>query len=121
MEQAERAQQEGEFRQAQANEPREELSATSAGEYLDKALNLIGRKMRSAANIMREKAPHEGAATSAFTQASNVLDATGRYMMRERVIDDVGGVVRRYPLRSLGVCFLAGLLVGNATRVARRS
>ncbi len=120
MEQAERAQQEKDFRQEPISEPREESGMGSAGEYLDKALNLIGRKMRGAANIMRERAPQEGTATSAFTQASNVLDATGRYMMRERVIDDVGGVVRRYPLRSLGVCFLAGLLVGNATRIARR-
>lgn len=120
MEQAERAQQDSEYRQESIGEPREESSVGSAGEYLDKALNLIGRKMRSAANIVRERAPQEGAATSAFTQASNALDATGRYMMRERVMDDVGGVVRRYPLRSLGVCFLAGLLVGNATRMARR-
>jgi hypothetical protein len=121
MEQAERAQQESEFRQERINEPKDEVSATSAGEYLDKALNLIGRKMRSAASVMREKTHQEGAATGAFTQASNVLDATGRYMMRERVIDDVGGVVRRHPLRSLGVCFLAGLVVGNVTRMARRS
>ncbi|MEY4701943.1 MAG: hypothetical protein RL326_2130 [Pseudomonadota bacterium] len=120
MEQAERAQQENEVRQESISEPREESGMGSAGEYLDKALNLIGRKMRGAANIMRERAPQEGATTAAFTQASNVLDATGRYMMRERVVDDVGGVVRRYPLRSLGVCFLAGLLVGNATRMARR-
>lgn len=121
MEQVERPQQESESRQERISEPREEVGAHSAGEYLDKALNLIGRKMRNAASIMREKTPQEGPATGAFTQASNVLDATGRYMMRERVIDDVGGVIRRYPLRSLGVCFLAGLFVGNVTRMARRS
>ncbi len=120
MEQREQAQQESQSRYREASESREEPATHSAGEYLDKALNLIGRKMRSAAVIMRERAPHEGPTTGALTQASNVLDATGRYLTRENVVDDVGGVVRRHPLRSLGVCFLAGVLIGNVTRLARR-
>ena len=120
MEQAERAQQEGQERYQESGDTREEAAMLSAGEYLDRALNVIGRKMRSAATIMRERTSQEGAATGALTQASNALDATGRYLTREHVVDEVGGVVRRYPLRSLGVCFLAGLLVGNVTRAVRR-
>lgn len=120
MEQAERARQEGQERYQESGDAQEEAAVLSAGEYLDKALNLIGRKMRGAASIMRERASQEGATAGALTQAKNVLDATGRYLTREHVVDDVGGVVRRYPLRSLGVCFLAGLLVGNVTRAARR-
>lgn len=120
MEQTERAQQEGQARYQAAGESQEEASMLSAGEYLDKALNLVGRKMRSAATLMRERVPQESATAGPLTQASNVLDATGRYLSREHVVDNVGGVVRRHPLRSLGVCFLAGLLVGNVTRMVRR-
>lgn len=98
----------------------EEGAALSAGQYLDKALNLIGKKMRAAASVVKERAPKEGTARSALESASNVLDAAGRYMSQDHVADQVGGVIRRYPLRSLGVCFLFGFVAGSAARALRR-
>jgi len=98
----------------------EEVSSHTAGQYLDKALNLIGAKMRQAATAVKERAPKEGVAKSALETASQALDSTGQYMMREQVGQDIGGVVRRHPLRSLGVCFIAGLVLGNVARSARR-
>ena len=98
----------------------EEGAALSAGQYLDKALHLIGKKMRTAASLVKERSPKEGASRSALESASNVLDATGRYMMRENISENVGGVIKRYPLRTLGVCFVVGFLAGNVTRAIRR-
>jgi hypothetical protein len=100
--------------------PQEELHAQTAGQYLDKALNLIGVKMRQAATLVKERAPREGVAKSALETASQALDSTGRYMMREEVGQEIRGVVRRHPLRALGVCFALGVVFGNVARSLRR-
>jgi hypothetical protein len=106
--------------QGQTRAGYEEVSPHTAGHYLDKALNLIGSKMRQAATLVKDKAPREGVARNAFDTASQALDSTGQYMMREEVGQEIRGVVRRHPLRSLGACFLAGLLLGNVARGMRR-
>jgi hypothetical protein len=98
----------------------ESARAPTAGEYLDKALHLIGSTMRNAATLVKERAPREGVARNALESASKVLDKTGEYMMRERVSGNVGGIVQRYPLRSIGACFLFGLVAGSVMRNARR-
>jgi ElaB/YqjD/DUF883 family membrane-anchored ribosome-binding protein len=99
----------------------DEAQAHSAGQYLDKALNLIGAKMRAAANIVKERAPREDSlAKSALERVSSALDSTGQYMIQEEVTQNLRGVVRRHPLRSLGVCLIAGLALGSLVRAARR-
>lgn len=98
----------------------ESARALTAGEYLDKALHLIGNTMRSAATLVKERAPREGVARNALESASKVLDKTGQYMMRERPSRNLGGLVQRYPLRSVGVCFLFGLVAASVMRNARR-
>ncbi len=97
----------------------EEGQGLSAGQYLDKALNLIGKRMRSAASLVREKGPREGFPRNALESASDVLDSAGRYMMREHPARDVGGLIKRYPGRSLVACFLVGFVAGSASRRVR--
>jgi len=106
--------------QSQSRAGYEDSTTHTAGQYLDKALNLIGSKMRQAATLVKEKTPREGVAKGAMERASNALDSTGEYMMREHVGQNIRGVVRQHPLRSLGVCFLAGLVIGNVARSVRR-
>jgi hypothetical protein len=99
----------------------EELQSHTAGQYLDKAVNLIGAKMRAAANIVKERAPREESlAKSALERVSSALDSTGQYMSQDEVTQNLRGVVRRHPLRSLGVCLLAGVALGSIVRAARR-
>jgi hypothetical protein len=98
----------------------ESARAQTAGEYLDKALHLIGNTMRSAATLVKERSPREGVARNAFESASKVLDRTGQYMMRERSSRNLEGVVQKYPLRAVGVCFLFGLVAGSMMRGVRR-
>ena len=107
-----------------APEP-DELHAHTAGQYLDKALNLIGAKMRQAATLVKERAPREGVTKSALETASQALDTTGKYisgqyMMHEEVGQEIRGVIRRHPLRSLGICFALGVVFGNIARTLRR-
>ncbi len=103
----------------------DELHAHTAGQYLDKALNLIGAKMRQAATLVKERAPREGVTKSALETASQALDTTGKYisgqyMMHEEVGQEIRGVIRRHPLRSLGICFALGVVFGNIARTLRR-
>jgi len=97
----------------------EETQGLSAGQYLDKALNLIGKRMRGAASLVREKGPREGLPRTALESASDVLDSAGRYMMREHPARDVRGLITRYPARSLAACLLIGFVVGSVSRRVR--
>jgi ElaB/YqjD/DUF883 family membrane-anchored ribosome-binding protein len=98
----------------------EESTAQTAGHYLDKALHIIGLKMRQAASVVKERVPREGVARNAMESASRALESTGEYMMRQHPREEMGGVVRRHPLRAVGVCFLFGLIAGSVMRGARR-
>jgi hypothetical protein len=99
----------------------EEVHAHTAGQYLDKALNMIGAKMRAAATLVKERVPREeGVAKSALERVSSALDSTGQYMAREDVTQNIRGMVRKHPLRSLGACLVLGLALGGLVRSARR-
>lgn len=104
-----------------AEQPVENIPARTAGEYLDKALKMLGASMRSAASLVKERSPREqGIARNAFESASKVLEKTGQYMLKEHPSQNVRGIVKRYPLRSVGVCFVAGVLAGSVLRAVRR-
>ena len=99
----------------------EELPAHTAGQYLDKALNLIGAKMRAAATLVKERVPREESlAKSALERVSSALDSTGQYMTQEDVTQNIRGIVRKHPIRSLGVCLIAGVALGSLVRAVRR-
>jgi hypothetical protein len=105
---------------ASSRESFEESTAQTAGQYLDKALNIIGSKMRQAASAVKERVPREGMARNAMESASRALQSTSEYMTREHPREEIRGVIRRHPLRSLGVFFLFGLLAGSVMRGGRR-
>jgi hypothetical protein len=120
-----------------------EIAHYTPGQYLDKAINLVGSKLRQAAGVVREHTPNEGIAKSVVSSTSSALDATGRFILREGSDDGASGdtvsgaegaleakqgeltlpvlsalrkVVRRYPLRALAASALAGFLLGGLTR-----
>jgi hypothetical protein len=101
-----------------------EESVVTAGQYLDKALHLIGNKMRSAATAVRERVPREGVTKGALESASQALESAGDYMsrehLREKVREDLGSAIKRHPVRTLGGCFLVGLAMGGILRAANR-
>jgi uncharacterized protein YjbJ (UPF0337 family) len=96
----------------------QELGATvvsKAGE----ATTVVGEKMGSLANVIRDNAPREGAVATAATTVVDGLESASSYL-REKKFDDVArdvtALVRTYPLPSLllGVCL--GYLLGRRTR-----
>jgi hypothetical protein len=114
------------------------------GQYLDKALNLVGLKLRQAASAVREHTPNEGLAKSVASSTSSALDATGRFILGEGsadgasgvvgdvtgvagsglersqisrpVVEELRAVVRRYPLRALAASALVGFILGDLMR-----
>jgi len=120
-----------------------EVAHYTPGQYLDKALNLVGSKLKQAASVVREHAPNEGLAKSVVSSTSSALDATGRFILREGLGDGAPGsavsgsaealehkqgglsmpvvsgvreIVRRYPLRALAASALAGFILGGLIR-----
>jgi uncharacterized protein YjbJ (UPF0337 family) len=93
-----------------------ELGATAA-KKANEAAPVIGEKMKSLANVIREKAPREGKIGTAATKVAGGLESASSYL-QEKKFDHLGedftGLVRRYPLRSLLIGLGLGfLLVGR--------
>ena len=65
---------------------------------------VIGDKIKSLANGIREKAPREGSVGTTATKVADGLESAGDYLQEKRfehLGEDFWGLVRRYPLRSL--------------------
>jgi hypothetical protein len=93
--------------------------AGTAGERTDDALASVGQGMSSLAGTLRQKAPREGMLGSAAGSVASSLDAGGRYLQQHGVSeigDDLGNLIRQYPIPSLLAVFGVGFLVGSALR-----
>jgi uncharacterized protein YjbJ (UPF0337 family) len=88
----------------------QEVGAVAA-DKVGGATKAVGEKMSSWAGTLRESAPHEGTIGSAAQSVANQLDTTASYLQDTNVdnmVQDVTGLIRRYPLYSM----LVGLGIG---------
>ena len=96
----------------------QELGATAvtkAGE----AATVVGEKMGSLANVIRDNAPREGAVATAATTVVDGLESASSYLQEKKfddVAQDVTALVRAYPLQSLLLGVGLGYLLGRRTR-----
>jgi hypothetical protein len=93
--------------------------AAAAGECAHEGLSTVGEKMSSLAGTIREQAPQEGMIGSAAGAVAQGLDTSGRYLQEHQLRDmlnDLGSIVKSYPLASLGVAFTVGCLFGSLRR-----
>jgi hypothetical protein len=93
--------------------------ASAAQERTEGALSSVGQSMTSLAGTIRERAPHEGPLGTAASTVANQLQSGGRYLQEHGLgdmADDVGGLIRHYPLQSLLVAFGVGWLIGMSSR-----
>ncbi len=98
-------------------------SAAAAATKMAQATSVVGEKIGSLADVIREKAPQEGTVRAAATAVANKLDAAGSYL-QETDLRQVGGdlahLIRRYPLPALliglGIGYLWGRSRGNQQR-----
>jgi hypothetical protein len=76
------------------------------------ATSVVGEKIGSLAEVIREKAPQEGTVRTVATAVANKLDAAGSYL-QEKDLGHLGGdlsrLICRYPLPAL----LIGLGIGH--------
>jgi len=82
-------------------------------------ISAVGEKIGSLADVIREKAPHEGAVGTAATAVAEKLDVAGSYLQEKdlnHVLSDVSSMIRRYPVPSLLVGLGIGYLLARSTR-----
>ena len=96
----------------------QEFGATAANKA-NEAATVVGEKIGSLANVIREKAPREGAVATAATAVVDGLESTSSYL-REKKFDhlakDVTALVRTYPVQSLLLGIGLGYLLARRPR-----
>jgi uncharacterized protein YjbJ (UPF0337 family) len=95
-----------------------ELSSTAVNKA-NEAATVVGEKLDSLANVIRERAPREGSVATAATTVVDRLESAGSYL-REKKFDhlakDVTELVRTYPVQSLLIGVGIGYLLARRTR-----
>jgi uncharacterized protein YjbJ (UPF0337 family) len=95
-----------------------ELSSTAVNKA-NEAAAVVGEKLGSLANVIRERAPREGSVATAATTVVDGLESAGSYL-REKKFDhlakDVTELVRTYPVQSLLIGVGIGYLLARRTR-----
>jgi len=96
----------------------QELSASAANKT-NEAATIVGEKIGSLANVIRENAPHEGAVATAATAVVDGLESASSYLREkkfEHLAKDVTALVRTYPVQSLLIGVGLGYLLARRTR-----
>jgi len=92
-------------------------SAAAAATKVAQAASVVGEKIGSLADVIREKAPQEGTVRTAATVVAKKLDAAGSYL-QEKDLGEMGGdlarLIRRYPLPALLIGLGIGYLWGRS-------
>jgi len=92
-------------------------SAAGAATKVAQAASVVGEKIGSLAEVIREKAPLEGTVRTAATVVAKKLDAAGSYL-QEKDLGEMGGdlarLIRRYPLPALLIGLGIGYLWGRS-------
>jgi hypothetical protein len=79
----------------------------------------VGEKIGSLADVIREKAPHEGTVGTAATAVAEKLNVAGSYLQEKdlnHVLGDVSSMIRRYPVPALLIGLGIGYLLARSTR-----
>jgi ElaB/YqjD/DUF883 family membrane-anchored ribosome-binding protein len=100
-----------------ANQARE--VASKAGQKAESAVSSVGESMSQLAGTIRERAPQEGMLGTAAGAVADRLQSSGQYLQQHGLSDiteDLGAVIRRYPVQSVCVALGIGWLLGMASR-----
>ena len=92
-----------------------EFGATAA-KKANEAAPVLGEKVKSLASAIRGKAPHEGKIGTTATKVAGGLESASCYLQEKKfdhLGEDVSGLVRRYPLRSVLIGLGLGFLLAG--------
>jgi hypothetical protein len=93
--------------------------ASQAGDGAESALSSVGEGMSSLAGTIRECAPHEGMVGQTASAVAGSLESGGRYLQEHGLsgmTEDLGSLIRTYPITSVCVAFSLGCLVTLSCR-----
>jgi uncharacterized protein YjbJ (UPF0337 family) len=96
----------------------QELGSTATNKA-NEAATVVGEKLGSLANVIREKAPQEGAVAPAVKTVVDGLESASSYLREkkfEHLAKDVTELVRAYPVQSLLIGVGVGYLLARRTR-----
>jgi uncharacterized protein YjbJ (UPF0337 family) len=96
----------------------QELGATAANKA-NEAATVVGEKIGSLANVIRENAPHEGTVATAATAVVDGLESASSYLREkkfEHLAKDVTALIRTYPVQSLLMGVGLGYLLARRKR-----
>jgi len=85
------------------------------GSAAETATKAVGSGMESMADQVEKHGPQEGVMGSASTMLSDTLEQAGQYLQREGlsgVAEDLGAMMRRYPVAAVGAGVVLGYLLG---------
>ncbi len=91
----------------------------SAMEQTGKLLRTLSQRVRTVAESLREEQGPQRRVGRTVEQMARKLESSADYLSgtsTTELRDEMTGVIKRYPLRSLGVIFGVGLLLGTAFR-----
>ncbi len=96
----------------------QEFGATAASKGNEVA-TVVGDKIGSMANVIREKTPRDGALANVSIAVVDGLESTSAYLKQKKfdhLADDVKTLVRSYPLPALLIGVGLGYLLGRRPR-----
>ena len=96
----------------------QEFGVTAANKA-NEAATVVGEKIGSLANVLREHAPHEGPVATTVTKVSDGLESASSYLREKKFGDlgkDVTELVRTYPIQSLLIGIGIGFLLARRAR-----
>ena len=93
--------------------------ASVAGDKVENATSSVGSGMRSAADTLRDKLPHEGVLGRATSSVADTLESGGRYLENNGLSgigEDLTGLIRRNPIPAILIALGVGFLLARSTR-----
>jgi hypothetical protein len=91
-------------------------AASTAASRTEDAMSAVGQGMSNLGGRLRENAPQEGMLGTAAGSVAGTLEAGGRYLQEHDLDDigqDLGRLIRQYPIASLGAAFGIGFMLGR--------
>ena len=96
----------------------QELGSTAANKA-NEAAAVVGEKIGSMANVIRDNAPHDGPVSNAATAVVEGLESASSYLKEKKfdqLAKDVTALVHTYPVQSLLIGVGLGYLLARRTR-----
>jgi hypothetical protein len=97
-----------------------DITRSRGGTRADEAAAVLGEKLESAADMIRERLPQQGQAGAVSEAVSDRLQASGHYLKQQGVtgiMEDVEALIRQYPVQVLllgvGIGYLISRLGGG--------